>query len=133
MHYIVTFETNLFDLNSEKENPINPIHGLSVGEWIVPLLKDREVNSSPIEPEDWGWFLNAEYKRHRYMLGFIALESENDGENLEVIIHVDKKRTLLERILMKNKMQKNDELLNIVEVLSSQIPNVSKLETLPAG
>lgn len=62
MHYIVAFETDHFDLKSEKENPINSIRGLSVGEWIVPL---------------------------------------------------DKERAFLKVILLKNKMQGNDELLKI--------------------
>ncbi len=131
-NYIVTFESNQFDLKGEKENPINPIRGLSIGEWIVPLLNERGVKTSSIEPEDWGWYLYAEHEGSRYLLGFAANEGEEVGDEPEIMIQIEKQRTFLETILFKNKMEDNDGLLKIVENLASQIPNVKKLETQPA-
>jgi hypothetical protein len=117
MHYIVTFETAQFALAAEKPNPINPIHGISVGEWLLARLPEAVIPSGKIEAEDWGWAVDVTYAKFSYMFGFIALPDEQESEPAEVIIIVDKQRSLIEKLLGKNKFDTKDELLAIIKNL----------------
>jgi len=49
------FKTSLFDLSKEIENPINPIYGISLLNWLRKELKDTIEITEP-EAEDWGWY-----------------------------------------------------------------------------
>jgi hypothetical protein len=52
--HLITFETSQFDPAGEKENPINPIAGQAVLQWLRKELTGKYELSNP-EPEDWGW------------------------------------------------------------------------------
>jgi len=65
MHPLIRFESALFDASGEPENPINPIFGYSLLEW----LRTRIPELSLPEPEDWGWFSTIVVDEHCYLLG----------------------------------------------------------------
>ena len=128
MHYIITFESGQFDIGNEKPNPINPIHGISVGEWLSPLLIKKGANVTEIDAEDWGWYLYATYNDREYLVGFIALPDEQGEEKPEIIIQVQRNRSFMEVLTFKNKMDENDELLKTIYEVVCSLEDAEKIE-----
>jgi len=117
-------------LDGEEENPINSIKGKSVGEWLGELLRKEEINVSNLGAEDWGWYSYATYQGNKYLIGFVAYLARSENEVPEIIIQVDKRRSLFERVLGKNKLTKNDSLLSIIERYIKGIDDVANIEVL---
>ncbi len=67
MHHIITFKTTKFDVSKEKENPINPIYGYSLLDWLKDQLIERVEIESP-DAEDWGWYSFLKWENRSYML-----------------------------------------------------------------
>ena len=133
MHYVISFETNNFDLDNEDENPINPIKGKSVGEWIVGLLKDDGIEATEVDAEDWGWYSYATYQGNKYLIGFIGMPAESDNEAPEVMVQIDKSRSFFESILGKNKMTEEDPFLIKIQEYIAGIKGVEKLEIMKSA
>ena len=128
MHYVISFESKVFDLESEEENPINPIKGKSVGEWMAARLDKAGVLVTEVDAEDWGWYVYATYQGNDYLVGFIGLQSESADESPEIIVQVDKKRSLIEWILRKNRMTEDDSFLDLVQSQIRSLPDVTNVE-----
>lgn len=111
MSFAIYFKTGLIDVYGEEENPINPIKGKSLLEW----LKSRdikEVSFSEIEPEDWGWYCDIQYEEQGYMIG--ASMHEGPPPN-EWVFQISRDRSLVEMITMKGRMSREDKCLKIFE------------------
>ena len=125
----ITFETDRFNLSSEKENFINPCSfGEDVANWLKPLLESKNVNVSDIYQEDWGWEINCALENQEYYIGVGGI-SESEGSNQgEWRIMFTKKRSILESILGKNKLSSNDSLIHIIKdiINSHGFQNVSQ-------
>ena len=52
MHPVIHFQSRLFDVAREPENPINPIRGTSLLEWLRAHVPAHLAMSAP-EAEDW--------------------------------------------------------------------------------
>lgn len=133
MHYVISFESNQFDLDSEDENPINPIKGKSVGEWMTKLFENDGVEVTEVDAEDWGWYSYATYQENKYLIGFIGLPAESKNEAPEIIVQVDKSRSFFESILGKNKMSENDPLLPIIQGYINSIQDIANIEIMKNG
>lgn len=108
MEPAIHFHTRLFDVSLEPENPINPIRGHSLLEWLrerVPAYLDM---TDP-DAEDWGWYAHVNWEGRTYMVGAAANESE-DG-NHEWVLSLTKHRSLKERVLGKARMLGDDPCL----------------------
>ena len=117
MHHIITFVTDKFDVTKEDENPINPIYGQSLLLWLKDQVAETILLEKP-EAEDWGWYTTINWKGRSYLLGASAMESDN---SFEWVFQVDKNRTIKEKILGREKMDKTDEcLLFFKSVFSSE-------------
>lgn len=117
MHHIITFVTDKFDVTKEDENPINPIYGQSLLLWLKDQVAETILLEKP-EAEDWGWYTTINWKGRSYLLGASAMESDN---SFEWVFQVDKKRTIKEKLLGREKMDKEDEcLLFFKSVFSSE-------------
>ncbi len=130
MHYVISFESKQFDLDHEEENPINPVKGKSVGEWMLSLFYADGVEVTDIDAEDWGWYSYATYQGNRYLVGFIGIPSESKDEAPEIIVQVNKSRTLFESVFGKNKMTENDPLVLIVHGYINSIQDVTNIEVI---
>jgi hypothetical protein len=102
MHPVIHFQSRIFDLRSEPENPINPIHGSSLLDWLRP----RIPNMSDPSPEDWGWYSHLTLEGRSYLIGSCAHESP-DG-NHEWVLQIDKSRSLKEKLFGQAKMATTD-------------------------
>lgn len=127
MTYVIRFSTSIFDVSQEDENPINPIYGQSVLKYLKEKTSGQIKMDEP-DVEDWGWYSFAERKSRKYLIG--ASAEQEDADEGEWCLQVEKQRSIKERLLGKEKMTKDDGCLQIiVSILNaeSQIKNV-KLE-----
>ena len=135
MHYIVTFESDRFDLKGEDPNPINPIQGQSIGRWIAPLLESNGVETTEIAPEDWGWYLEARIGDRWYLVGFVGFPADEEpvGDVPELIIQVQKHRSFVERLTFKERMDESDRLLLLVVELVRALQDVRNVQVERVG
>ena len=114
MEYIICFETDKFDAKKESENSLSTMYGESLLLWLKDNVKD-EINITEPDAEDWGWYCFIDWKGRNYKLCSSA--SEEDNGCYEWVLEVDKKRSLKEKLLRKEKMQKDDECLRYLQKL----------------
>ena len=109
MNQALNFKTSMFDVSKEKENPINPIYGISLLEWLRKELKGQLEITEP-DAEDWGWYSELEYQGNSYLIGACAYFEEGDdpANEQEWVFQVDKHRSLKEKLFGKNKMSVSD-------------------------
>lgn len=103
---VIRFMTSLFDVTKERPNEINPIHGESLLLWLAEKLKGEVAVPEP-QTEDWGWYVDIDWKGRAYMLGASASDEEN-GQR-EWVLQIVKHRTLKERLFGTEKMVPDDE------------------------
>ena len=129
MAYFATFETNIFK-QPEVEN-------LNI--WVNEILTKNNIVSREIVEYDWGNIIFTEFKKQKYIITFInppAIDDEDEiydtgVEELESItIGVEKDRSIIEKITFKNKMHKNDEVLNLFIEKINKIRDVRNVNTL---
>jgi hypothetical protein len=115
---VIRFTTSLFDVTKERPNDINPIYGESLLLWLAERLKGQTAVPKP-QTEDWGWYVDIDWKGRPYMLGASASEEEN-GQR-EWVLQVVKHRTLKEKLLGKEKMTADDECsAHLMQLLKSE-------------
>jgi hypothetical protein len=73
MHPVIHFQSRLFDVAREPENPIDPIRGTSLLEWLCAHVPAHLAMSAP-EAEDWGWYSHVDWE-----YGHIALVVDTEG------------------------------------------------------
>jgi hypothetical protein len=110
MNQALHFKTAKFDVSKETQNPINPIYGHSLLDWLRAELKE-EIEISKLDAEDWGWYSELEFNESIYLIGACAFFAEGDdpNEKLEWVFQVEKHRFIIEKLLGRNKMNANDE------------------------
>ena len=119
MHPVIHFHSTLFDLSREAVNPINPIRGASLLEWLRQRVP-ASLEMSSAEPEDWGWFSSVDWQGRLYMVGVCAHESP-DG-NHEWVVQFDKSRSFKERLLGRAKLSDDDPCVLFFRDLIAQEP-----------
>jgi len=112
----------------EIENPINPIYGLSLLEWLRIELRDQLVISEP-DAEDWGWYSEVEFDGYIYLLGSSALSEEGDDPSSEIegIFQVEKHRSIKEKLVGKNKMDASDTCFVFFKEHFEKEPNMAEV------
>lgn len=106
MHPVISFRSAKFDISQEPENPFNPIPGQSLLRWLKETVADTVELDEP-DAEDWGWYSTLSWNGRAYLLGAMAAERE-DGD-WDWVFQVDKRRTLMEKLLGRGKMTAADE------------------------
>jgi len=125
MAAVVQFETSKFDLASEPENKINPIYGQSILQWIMERCPNIKFVTDPCT-EDWGWYVYAEWNERRYLVGASAsFEEPNDAF---CTVQIQKNRTVREKLLGKEKLEKDDDLVTQISALFLNNPEFSSVE-----
>jgi hypothetical protein len=129
MNKAIYLKTSIFDPTKEEMNPINPIYGSSLINW----LKDKLRGVYDIEeamPEDWGWYSYIKFNERDYLIGSIAYFEEGDifqGE-IEWAFQVDKIRTFKEKILAQEKMHDQDACFVFFKELFENEPEFHSVE-----
>lgn len=130
MPQTLVFQTTYFDLSKERENPINPIYGLSLLEWLRAELKGKIAISAP-EAEDWGWYSELNYGGCRYLIGaHCEFESGDDLHQAHTwVFQVTKYRRFTDKILGKNKQEANDACFLFFKALLENTPYFKDVQT----
>lgn len=121
MHPVIHFQSRKFDLCVEPGNPVNPIPGSSILDW----LRERIRSMSDPSPEDWGWYSSLVQDGRNYLIGSCAHES-SDG-NHEWVLQIDKSRSLKEKLLGQGKLTSTDPCFALVYDLISREPGFTKI------
>ena len=127
MPHIVGLETAQFDLRKEPKNPINPIGGHSLLVWLRTTLASHLELTEP-DSEDWGWYSTGTFEGSNYLVGACAMGQPDDAPPLEWLIQIHKQRSLLEKLLGKNRMAPDDPLSALIVATLQREPAFSKVE-----
>lgn len=104
MARVIRFTTDKFDVAREPPNPINPIHGISLLQWLREQARPHVEVGEP-DAEDWGWYALVDWNGRQYLLG--ASASEDDG-SCEWVLQIDKQRSIKEKLLGREVMTPDD-------------------------
>lgn len=128
MNEAIHFKTSMFDVSKEKENPINPIHGLSLLEWLREELQNQLSISEP-EAEDWGWYSELEFEGNSYLIGSCAYFEPGDDPTSEIewVFQVEKYRSFKEKLFGKNKMSEADGCFVYFKELFEKHPDITEV------
>lgn len=129
MSQAIHFKTSMFDASKEKENPINPIRGISLLLWLREALKGKMEISEP-DAEDWGWYSEIEWQGSNYLIGASTFfeEGDNPTGELEWVFQIDKYRNFKEKLFGKNKMTKDDPCFVFFKAFFENHPQISCVE-----
>ena len=129
MNQAIHFKTSMFDVSKERENPINPIYGLSLLKWLREELKGNLEITEP-DAEDWGWYCELSYDGNNYLIGSCAYFEEGDDPNqeLEWVFQVDKHRSFKEKLFGKNKMSASDGCFLFFKELFEKNPSFQEVQ-----
>ena len=109
MAHLISFTTSKFDISKETPNPINPIAGQSVLNWLKHELAKAHYQSTEPATEDWGWYMDVEGGGASYLVGASA-DARDAAKDVEWTIQVHKTRSVKDKLLGRNKMQTDDPL-----------------------
>lgn len=125
----IHFETSISDVSKEKENPINPIRGISLLLWLREELKGKIEITEP-DAEDGCWYTDLEWQGRNYLIGASAFfdEGDNPTDELEWVFQIDKYRNFKEKLFGKNKMTKEDRCFVFFKAFFENHPQISSVE-----
>lgn len=114
MAHIISFKTLTFDASNEKKNPINPIAGQSVLEWIRQKLPNDHYEATAPDTEDWGWCMNVTGAEGSYLVGASG-RPDKPGAELEWVVQIHRERGFLNKLLGRKRLALNDPLSALIE------------------
>ena len=114
MTRVITFSTDLFDISAEDPNPINPIAGQAVLDWMRERLEGSGYTTTKPATEDWGWYIGVTGASASYLIGASG-EPERPPPDMDWTIQIHRHRTLADRLTGRNKMKADDPLAQLVE------------------
>lgn len=114
MAQVISFSTAKFDISAEPANPINPIFGVSVLEWIAQRLAGTPYTASQPGAEDWGWYISVEGDDAVYLVGASG-QPERDPPEMDWTVQIDKQRSLKDKLTGRNRMTADDPLVALLE------------------
>jgi hypothetical protein len=100
MACVISFTTGMFDISKEDANPINPIAGQGVLNWMRPHLHAGEFTTTEPGTEDWGWYMDVEGPASSYLVGASG-QSDTPASGVDWTIQIHKKRPLTDKLTGK--------------------------------
>ena len=113
MTHLITFNSSQFNLTAETPNPINPIAGQGLLNWLREKLVIGGYEVSTPEPEDWGWYIYANRAECSYLIG--ASSDVEQPDPREWIVQIHRERSLIDKIFGRNTLSENDALSACIE------------------
>ncbi|MCX6123470.1 MAG: hypothetical protein NTV34_01775 [Proteobacteria bacterium] len=124
MPHLITFETSQFDPGGENENPINPIAGQAVLQWLRKELTGKYELSNP-HPEDWGWCSTAKTPEGYMLVG--ASADYDQTQPIEWAVQIHKRRGIMDKMLRRNPHRSDDPLTAAIQSAIESIAGVKVL------
>jgi hypothetical protein len=106
MVHLVTFTSSQFDVAAETPNPINPIAGEGVLNWLREKLCSAGYDVTAPEPEDWGWYVYVQDRENSYLVGASSDVDHSDPREWTIQIH--RERSLKDKVFGRNRLADND-------------------------
>lgn len=130
MAYVMTFETTSLDPAKEMPNPYNPIAGSSILSWLIENCLRHPIECTRPEAEDWGWYVDVTDGDARYLVGAACFWSPEDdpSQSHEWLLQIHKKRSLLDKLLGRNKLNAIDALVARIRDAIHAEPSFEKVE-----
>ena len=107
----ICFDSELFDVEAEPPNDINPIRGHSFLAWLAPRLEADGYRVDGPDTEDWGWYLEVVGPSGRYIVGAIA----QPGKVVDWMLQIWRSRTMRERLRGEGRISLADPLVRWIE------------------
>ena len=126
MAHVLSFKTARFDVSKETPNPINPIAGQSVLNWLREELSNAQYKVTEPATEDWGWYIDVQGDGASYLVGASA-DAEDASPDVEWVVQVHKHRTVKDKLLGRNKMTADDPLAALVERIVRADPRIEQV------
>jgi len=114
MAHVISFRTVKFDVAAEAPNPINPIAGQSVLEWLRSELANAGYRSTAPDAEDWGWYIDVDAGGRSYLVGASG-DTDATTAEIEWTLQVHKVRSFKDRLLGRNTMHPDDPVTALIE------------------
>ena len=109
MAQLITFKSSTFDVAREAPNPVNPIFGESVVNWLRAALREAGYEVSDAAPEDWGWYIDVRRGPDLYFVGATSDGDVVEGTR-EWTVQIHKPRTFMARLRGQGALSASDEL-----------------------
>jgi hypothetical protein len=106
MVHLVTFTSSQFDIAAETPNPINPIAGEGVLNWLREKLRSAGYVVTAPGPEDWGWYIYVKDQESSYLVG--ASSDVDQAGSREWTIQIHRERSLKDKLFGRNTLADND-------------------------
>lgn len=106
MTHLVTFTSSRFDTTAEKPNPINPIAGEGILNWLGEQLRGVGYEVTAPEPEDWGWYIYVKDRGNSYLIG--ASCDLDQPAPKEWVVQIHRERSLTDKLFGRNKLADDD-------------------------
>ncbi len=132
MAHLISFQTQKFDVSKEPRNPINPIAGKGVLDWLSGELTRDGWQCTVPDAEDWGWYMMVSRNGCSYLVGASG-EGTEDEPPTEWMVQIEKTRSLMEKILGKNKMSEEDALTKTIQSILGRSGDIQKVEVDKSG
>jgi len=116
MSHIISFKTAKFDPSKEKANPIKPVAGAGVLEWIRAALKDTPYTATLPTAKDTGWYMDVRREKASYLVGASGRPEAGSAE-VEWTVQIHSHRSFIDKLRGRNHMPTNDALAAIVLTL----------------
>lgn len=116
MAHVISFKTGKFDPSKEKANPIKPIAGLGVLEWIRAALKDTPYTATIPDAVDTGWSMDVMRDKASYMVNASGRPEAGSAE-VKWTVQIHSHRSFLDKLRGRNHMPTNDALAAIILTL----------------
>jgi hypothetical protein len=127
MAHVISFRTARFDVSKETPNPINPIAGEGVLNWLRPELEKAHYRTTAPSTEDWGWYMDVEGSGGCYLVGASA-DAEDPSPERDWTIQVHKSRSLTDKLLGREKMTLDDPLSALIERIVREDDSIRQVE-----
>ena len=114
MAHVVSFRTAKFDVSVETPNPINPIAGKSVLEWLRTAMENAGYRSTAPDAEDWGWYIDVDAGGSSYLVGASG-DADATAAEIEWTLQVHKVRSFKDRLLGRNTLRPDDPVTALIE------------------
>jgi hypothetical protein len=115
MTHLITFTSSQFDVSRETPNPINPIAGQGILNWLRDKLISAGYEVTTPEPEDWGWYVHVNGRDGAYLVG--ASSDVDQPAPREWVIQIHRERSLKDKLLGRNKLAGDDALTARIETI----------------
>ena len=128
----ILFRSGSFNLSKVGEHFINPCcFGEDLATWLQPRLTIKGIETAKPYQEDWGWELPVKCGQSSYYLCMSGNADDEGSDQGEWRIIVQKRRSILERLIGTGEIADPDPLIGIIEQILSEEPIISNVQRGP--